>query len=104
MLLTAISTTATGIRAASDTIDALSNNIANSNTPGYKAGQVAFEDLLYSSLRSGGEGGRTARSRTTRNSVPVWVSVRSAGCSPRAAWCNRRACSTWRSTVKGSSG
>jgi len=56
MLLTAISTTATGIRAASDTIDALSNNIANSNTPGYKAGQISFQDLLYTSLKSGGEG------------------------------------------------
>lgn len=56
MLLTAMSTTATGLQAAGTNIDAVSNNIANSNTPGYKAGQVSFQDLLYTSLKSSGGG------------------------------------------------
>lgn len=56
MLLPALSVSASGLQASSSSLNSISNNIANSNTPGYKAAQVAFQDLLYTSLRTGGEG------------------------------------------------
>lgn len=37
----------------------IANNIANVNTPNYRAKRVAFEDALAASVRSGGQSGRT---------------------------------------------
>ena len=39
---------ATGVQAASQFLDVTSNNVANSNTVGFKTAQVSFQDLLYS--------------------------------------------------------
>src|SRR5688572_18828896 len=38
---------ATGMHAQQSVIDTISNNLANLNTPGFKKGRVAFDDLLY---------------------------------------------------------
>ncbi|HEY1190773.1 MAG TPA: flagellar hook-basal body complex protein [Gemmata sp.] len=50
MLYSAVSSSDAGIRAASSYLDVTSNNIANSNTPGYKTGQITFQDLLYTTI------------------------------------------------------
>ncbi len=53
MLYSAISSSSTGIQAASSFLDVTSNNVANSNTPGYKTAQVTFQDLLYTGTQPG---------------------------------------------------
>src|SRR5262249_25423663 len=40
---------ASGLLAQQDRIDAISNDIANVDTPGYKSERVGFRDLLYGS-------------------------------------------------------
>src|SRR5512143_1589359 len=47
MAFTALSTAATGMQATSTKIDVIANNIANSDTPGFKASRANFQDLLY---------------------------------------------------------
>lgn len=41
---------ATGMQMQQKSVDAISNNIANINTAGYKRGQVNFEDLIYRNI------------------------------------------------------
>lgn len=48
-----IGTAASGIRAQQVTIDTIGNNIANANTPGFKANQTNFAEALSSEVRSG---------------------------------------------------
>jgi flagellar basal-body rod protein FlgG len=50
MLVAALYTSNTGINAASDFLDVLSNNVANSNTVGYKTLSARFQDLAYTGL------------------------------------------------------
>lgn len=38
---------ATGMNAQQTNVDAISNNLANVNTPAFKKGRVSFEDLMY---------------------------------------------------------
>ncbi|HEY3666860.1 MAG TPA: flagellar basal body protein, partial [Polyangiaceae bacterium] len=45
---------ATGMAAQETHLEAISNNIANGNTVGYKKQRVDFEDLLYQQVRSAG--------------------------------------------------
>lgn len=47
MALTALHTAATGMQALSTKIDVIANNIANADTPGFKAARANFQDLLY---------------------------------------------------------
>ena len=56
-----IGTAASGIRAQQVAIDAIANNIANVNTPGYKANQMDFAEALSTEVRSGStkNGGNT---------------------------------------------
>jgi flagellar basal-body rod protein FlgG len=44
----------TGMEGQQAALDAISNNLANVATNGYKRGGVAFEDLMYQNLRSAG--------------------------------------------------
>lgn len=46
-----LNTAATGVRAQQTALDTLGNNIANVNTPGYKAQRVNFAEALASELR-----------------------------------------------------
>ena len=46
----------TGLLGFSKGLDVLSNNIANLNTPGFKASELAFRDLFYQYSASGGNG------------------------------------------------
>jgi flagellar basal-body rod protein FlgG len=47
MAVTALHTAATGMEALSTKIDVIANNIANADTPGFKASRANFQDLLY---------------------------------------------------------
>jgi flagellar basal-body rod protein FlgG len=53
MLIAALYASDTGLQAASNYLDAISNNVANSSTPGFKTEQVSFQDLLYSQFSAG---------------------------------------------------
>ena len=44
----------TGMEGQQSALDAISNNLANVATNGYKRGGVAFEDLMYQNLRAAG--------------------------------------------------
>ncbi|TCS39165.1 flagellar hook protein FlgE [Paucimonas lemoignei] len=45
-----------GLNAASKSLDAIGNNVANANTVGFKASQAQFADVYASSLSGGGAG------------------------------------------------
>ena len=47
MAVIALSTAATGLSAQATNLDVIANNLANSNTPGFKASRVNFQDLIY---------------------------------------------------------
>ncbi len=45
----------TGLRAQQTAMDVIANNIANSNTVGFKASSTTFSDLFYQTLNNGSE-------------------------------------------------
>jgi len=54
MAIVALNAAATGLKALSQQLDVISNNIANANNDGYKASRANFEDLLYEYQRQPG--------------------------------------------------
>jgi len=54
MAITALHSAATALSALSTEIDIIANNLANSNTLGFKASRANFEDLLYHVKREPG--------------------------------------------------
>ncbi|HWR87882.1 MAG TPA: flagellar hook-basal body complex protein, partial [Acidiferrobacterales bacterium] len=48
-----------GLNGAQKSLDAISNNVANSNTAGFKAAQTQFADVYAISLAGGGAGAQT---------------------------------------------
>ena len=50
MPLDALYSAATGMLAQQTSLDNISNNLANVNTPGFKRGRTSFADLLYTEL------------------------------------------------------
>jgi len=66
-LLTALSSGTTGLEASSLELSIIGDNIANSNTIGFKAGRAAFEDALTQSVIGGtGEIGLGARLKSVQ--------------------------------------
>lgn len=61
-MLQALWSASSGMLAQQMSMDNVSNNISNVNTPGYKGSRVEFQDLLYSQMRSPG---RVTRSGQT---------------------------------------
>jgi flagellar basal-body rod protein FlgG len=53
-MIEAISTSNTGLNAAQTLLDVTSNNLANLNTTGFKAGAVGFQDLLSVAVQGPG--------------------------------------------------
>lgn len=47
MAIVALHSASTGLQALSTGLDVIANNLANSNTDGFKASRVNFQDLLY---------------------------------------------------------
>jgi flagellar basal-body rod protein FlgG len=54
MAINALNAAATGLRALSDRIDVIANNLANAETQGFKRQSVNFEDLMYLSYKQPG--------------------------------------------------
>lgn len=50
----ALNISATGMAAQEKNVNTISNNIANINTTGFKAGRAEFEDLLYETIKEAG--------------------------------------------------
>jgi len=53
-MIRAFSSSATGMSAQQLVLDNTANNLANVNTTGFKSSMLAFQDLLYSTLRPAG--------------------------------------------------
>lgn len=54
MAIAALNSAATGLRALSDRIDVIANNLANAETHAFKSSRVNFEDLMYTTVRNPG--------------------------------------------------
>src|SRR4029079_4241975 len=54
MAITALHSAATGLRALSQRIDVVANNLANAETTAFKRSRVNFEDLFYLQLKQPG--------------------------------------------------
>ncbi|MDA8794052.1 flagellar basal-body rod protein FlgG, partial [Bacteriovoracaceae bacterium] len=63
-MMRALNTAATGMKAQEEHVNTISNNIANSNTTGYKASRTEFEDLMYETIK---EPGSRSSADTTYN-------------------------------------
>jgi flagellar basal-body rod protein FlgG len=59
----------TGMEAQQTQLDAISNNLANASTNGYKASHAVFEDLMYQNLRQSGA------SSTDQTTLPTGLQV-----------------------------
>lgn len=53
-MIRALNTAATGMSAQEEQVNAISNNLANANTNGYKSQRTEFEDLLYETVKEAG--------------------------------------------------
>ncbi len=64
----------TGMEAQQTALDAISNNLANSGTNGYKSGHAVFEDLIYQNLRQ--VGANTGEQTTLPTGLQIGLGVR----------------------------
>ncbi len=78
MLVGALMSSGSGVLAASTYLDTAGNNIANSNTTGFKTQTIAFQDLLYTGLAPGSATSQTTRS-PTGTQIGSGVTVSSIG-------------------------
>lgn len=65
---------ATGMAAQEAQLDAISNNLANANTVGYKKVRADFQDLVYQTIRA--PGARTSANATAPTGLQVGSGVR----------------------------
>ncbi|MBP6899603.1 MAG: flagellar basal-body rod protein FlgG [Burkholderiaceae bacterium] len=70
-------TAKTGMEAQQLQMDAVSHNLANAATNGYKRGHAVFEDLMYQNLRQAG--GNATEQTTLPTGLQVGLGVRAAG-------------------------
>lgn len=68
---------ATGMLAQQTNVDVISNNIANANTTGFKAGRAAFQDLIYQTMQREGSVNSDGTARPV--GVDIGLGVRAAG-------------------------
>jgi flagellar basal-body rod protein FlgG len=67
----------TGMEGQQTKLDAISNNLANVGTNGFKRGGVVFEDLMYQNLRP--SGAATSEQTQLPTGLQVGLGVRAAG-------------------------
>jgi len=70
-------TAATGMQAQALNVDVISNNLANSNTAGYKAGRANFQDLMYQQVTA--PGSQNSSGNQVPTGIQVGMGVRTAG-------------------------
>lgn len=76
-MLDALYIGATGMQAQQTQVDAIANNLANVNTPGFKKTRVSFSDLVVGGAATAVRG--STEELALRNSAGVGVRVASAG-------------------------
>lgn len=69
----------TGLEAQSFRLAAISNNIANANTYGFKAGRAEFDDLLYQNIRQPGAAANQDESSTLPSGLQLGAGVKAVG-------------------------
>lgn len=69
----------TGLEAQQFRLAAISNNIANANTFGYKAGRAEFNDLLYQNMRMPGAQATQDAVNTLPSGLQLGVGVKAVG-------------------------
>ena len=65
-MLEGLYSAAAGMAAQQEQLDAISNDLANLSTSGYKSERVAFSDLLYNPIKVAAPKRRRARARARR--------------------------------------
>lgn len=70
-MLRAFDASKSGMMAMQDKLDAISNNIANVSTQGYKRADISFQDLVYQTLNKKGYPVTTAGANTSLAGVGV---------------------------------
>lgn len=76
-MIRAFHTSATGMQAQQVVLDNTAHNLANVNTTGYKASQVDFQDLIYSTLRQ--PGAEAVQGQPVPTGLQIGHGVRVAG-------------------------
>ena len=74
---------ASGMQGQQTQLDAISNNLANASTTGYRSSAVTFEDLMYQNLRQSGAASSDQTQLPT--GLQVGLGVRAAGTSTNMA-------------------
>ncbi len=69
----------TGLEAQNFRLAAISNNIANANTTGFKSGRAEFNDLLYQNIRQPGAQATQDESNTLPSGLQLGVGVKAIG-------------------------
>lgn len=69
----------TGLEAQQFRLAAISNNLANANTYGYKTGRAEFEDLLYQNVRMPGAQNGQDEANTLPSNLQLGVGVKAIG-------------------------
>jgi flagellar basal-body rod protein FlgG len=67
----------TGLDAQQTRMDAISNNLANANTTGYKSSRPSFQDLVYQNVRQ--PGGQTTEQTQAPSGLMLGTGVRVVG-------------------------
>ena len=69
----------TGLEAQQFRLAAISNNLANANTYGFKTGRAEFDDLLYQNVRMPGAQGTQDQNSTLPSGLQLGVGVKAVG-------------------------
>lgn len=75
-MIRALYTAATGMDAQQMNIEVIANNLANSNTSGYKRGRADFQELLYQTVRQ--PGSSSSDSTKVPTGIQIGLGVRPA--------------------------
>ncbi len=78
-MIRALSTSATGMSALQTKLDVTANNVANSQTAGFKRGRAEFQDLIYQTMRA--PGANTGADTRAPIGLQVGLGVRVSGTS-----------------------
>lgn len=75
-MIKSLTTAATGMQAQQTNMDVVANNLANSNTTGFKKGRAEFEDLMYQTVKE--PGAQTGAQAISPTGVQIGLGVKTA--------------------------